>query len=119
MFEYKFLSAPRQVDRNGRLVHGSDGLAGSLEGEASLLSAAGWEFVRCDRVPVTARRFLFFTTTRQEPVVVYRRPIREPAPVRAEPPAAAPPDRQIRPRRVSRNGPRTLGRPLFLTNPAG
>lgn len=121
MFEYKFLPAPRQVDRNGRLVHEADGLAGSLDGEANLLSAAGWEYVRCDKVPVKARRFVFFTATREQPVVVYRRPVRDPAPVRPAPIPSSPEPASpvVRPRRVTRSGLTALRAPLLLTNPAG
>lgn len=122
MFEYKFLPAPRQVDRNGRLGHDAGGLTGSLDGEATFLSAAGWEYLRCDTVPVKARRFVFFTTTREQPVVVYRRPVRDPAPVSSPAPArtAAPapePPPAIRPRRVTRSGLAASRAPLLLVGP--
>ncbi len=116
MYEYKFLPAPRQVDRNGRLGHDAGGLTGSLDGEATFLSAAGWEYLRCDKVPVKARRFVFFTTTREQPVVVYRRPIRDPAPVRPAAPAPEP-SPAVRPRRVNRSSLGASRAPLLLLGP--
>lgn len=112
MFEYKFLPAPRQVDRNGRLSHEGDGLAGSLDGEANLLAAAGWEFLRCDTVPVKRRRLVFFTTTCAQPVLIYRRPVREPA----QPPATVP-AAPVRPRRVTRTAAPASRTPFLLDRP--
>jgi hypothetical protein len=118
MYEYKFLPAPRQVDRDGHLRNDAEGLTGSLDGEATLLSAAGWEYLRCDTVPVKARRFVFFTATRAQPVVVYRRPMRDPAPAPERPAAPAPePSAAVRPRRVIRSGLGASRTPLLLLGP--
>ncbi|MGB3316628.1 MAG: hypothetical protein WBB85_19685 [Albidovulum sp.] len=132
MYEYKFLPTPLQTCQGERLKNDRKAMVGSLDSEATMLSASGWDFVRFDRVPVANRRFILFSVKGERSVTVYRRPIREPGaaanlPGLAYPPNAAKPPVQVeeeqvhsvRPRRISRLQKRDIPAFLMVPGPAG
>ena len=95
-YEYKLIPAPAEPPKvkgvrgvTARYLHG-------LQEVLNEMGAAGWDYVRCDRMPVTASRgFLRRKEQREEVVLVFRR-ARDAAPA-AEAPAAP---RAVAPRPV-------------------
>ncbi len=127
MYEYKFFPTPLQICDGEMLKNDRKAMAASLDSEATMLSASGWDFVKFDRVPVARRRFVLFSVPGERVVTVYRRPIRDPGaanlpglgdrPAMAEPTAemASADTPVVRPRRISRLQKREI--PAFLKVP--
>lgn len=118
MYEYKFIPTPRQTTRDGRLRNERGALAGSLDSEATMLSAAGWEFMRFDRLPITVRRFVFLKATGEEQVMIFRRQVRELVPSDSPADTLSEPSPGIRPRRVPRGQRRYIPERLMVPGPA-
>lgn len=117
MYEYKFIPTPQQVNLNGKLKSDRGGLAGTLDSEATFLSASGWEFMRFDRVPVTRRRMLVLKVADEEQVMVFRRPVNEAQPSNIPTAPAPMPEPQVRPHRLSRGRKRYIPERLMVPGP--
>jgi len=91
---YKCVAAPRRPKRRKGDRSPAEALAGAMEAIMAEQAAAGWEYLRCDTVPVEARAGLFSAMAEtHQSVMVFRRP-RPPATqgqtaarLAAEPPA--------------------------------
>ena len=131
MYEYKFIPTPLQICDGEMLKNDRKAMTASLNSEATMLSASGWDFVKFDRVPVARRRFVLFSVAGERTVTVYRREIRDPGaanlpglvdrPVMPAPPAemATPDTPAVRPRRISRLQKRDLPEFLKVPGPEG
>lgn len=117
MYEYKFIPTPQQVNLNGKLRNDQGGLAGTLDSEATFLSASGWEFMRFDRVPVTRRRMLVLKVADEEQVMVFRRPVNDALPGNIPAAPASLPEPKAMPHRLSRGRKRYIPERLMVPGP--
>lgn len=79
-FEYKLIPAPAEPPRIKGVRGASARYARGLEDTLNEMAGQGWEYVRVDRVPVTASRgFLRRKEERDETLLVFRRERAAPA----------------------------------------
>lgn len=75
-YSYKCVPAPRRPRKRKGDRTPADALAGAMEAIMTEQASQGWEYLRCDTLPVEARRgpFSALTETRQA-VLVFRKAI--------------------------------------------
>lgn len=77
-FEYKVVPAPRR-GKAGKGVRGPEAkFANALSALMNELGAEGWDYVRADTLPAEDRRGIFFRSTVEHNVLVFRRPKQAP-----------------------------------------
>lgn len=90
-YEFRVIPAPRRGEKARGVKTTEDRFALALTGLMNDLGAEGWDYVRADALPCDERAGLTGTRTTYQNMLVFRRPLPDPAAVpAAQPPVASP-----------------------------
>lgn len=79
-FEYRVMPAPRRADKVRGAKTTEDRFAASLTAVMNALGDEGWEYLRADTLPCEERSGLTGSKTTFQTLLIFRRPLEEPAP---------------------------------------
>lgn len=86
-YEYKVMPAPVRGEKARGLKTGADRFAHALSLVMNALGRDGWEYVRADTLPSEERTGFTGRTTVYHSLLVFRRPLADPAAAPADAPA--------------------------------